>query len=116
MRELTSDVKKLWIVTVVTFAVLLPAIFIPAGYVRLTAAVLLTIAALVVWMLIKKRRTPSLNRRQVAIIMAVIAAVYLTLFYLSGYYFGFNQTYQRFTAEVLWKGLVPGAMIIMAQR
>ncbi len=114
MRELTSDVKKLWIVTVVTFAVLLPAIFIPAGYVRLTAAVLLTIAALAVWMLIKKRRTPSLNRRQVAIIMAVIAAVYLTLFYLSGYYFGFNQTYQRFTAEVLWKGLVPGAMIIMA--
>lgn len=114
MREMTSDVKKLWLVTIVTLVVLLPVIFIPAGYVRITAAVLLTMAALVVWVFIKKRSTPSINKRQVAFLMAVIAAVYLVLFYLSGYYFGFVKTYQRFTAEVLWKGLIPGAMIIMA--
>ncbi len=113
LKDISCDVKTLWLVMLLMFVILLPAIFVPVEYVRITAAVLLCAAATAVCVLIRKRRIHSFNQRQVFILLAVIAAVYLSLSYISGLYFGYLSNYPLFSVRTLLMHILPGAVIIV---
>ena len=101
MKELTVDQKKHLLISLIIFVALLPVIFVPVLYIKATAAALLAIAAVLVCVLIKKRNIHSFNKRQVLILLAVVAAVYLMFYYLTGLYFGFAKNYPLFSLKVL---------------
>lgn len=109
------DKKKLHIVSASTVAALLIVFFIPfetAG--RIIAAVLLVAIAVTASILIKKRSIPSLNQHQVLMIMSIITVVYLMLFYLTGFEFGFVKNPYALKIRFVFERLIPIAAIIVS--
>ena len=87
-----SDKKKLYILTSSLLAVLLITLFLPGEHSgRITAAILLLPLAGCIWFFIKKRRIPSMNQREVTMLIAIIGLVYVALYYLAGLKFGYHR-------------------------
>lgn len=111
---MNADKKVLYTITASTLAVLLVTLFLPGEYSgRITAAIILIPIAVASWYFIKKRSAPSINARQVLMLMCIIGAVLLMLMYLTGIGFGFvKNPYASF--EVFFTHLLPTAVIIVA--
>ena len=91
---MSTDKKVLYTTTASTLAILLVALFLPGEYSgRITAALLLIPIAALSWYFIRKRGIPSINHRQVLLLMCLIGFVLLTALYLSGLKFGFVKRY-----------------------
>lgn len=88
---MTRDKKILYIISTSLLVVLLLALFIPFDNSRIVAAVLLVPAAVIVFFAIRKRTIHSINKRQVLLLVSVIAALWVMILYLSGAYFGFYR-------------------------
>lgn len=87
-----TDKKVLYTITISTLAVLLAALLLPGEYSgRIVAAIALIPLAIVTIIYIKKRSIPSMYKGEVLLLMAVIGAVYLMLYYLSGLAFGYYR-------------------------
>ncbi len=109
------DRKKLYIISSVTLVALLIALFLPNGSGRISAALLLLPAAVLTPLLIKKRTVKSINSKQILMIMTAIGLVYLTLYFLSGLYFGFTKTpYGINKPDIVLRFIIPIAAIISA--
>ena len=89
MLRLTVDQKIGYSVAIATLAASLPVFLIPAEFFLWGAAAFYMVAAAVTYTVIKKRSIHSYNKRQVLLIVSVIAALYLMLYYLCGLEFGF---------------------------
>ena len=85
------DKKKLYIVSILTLAILLCALFLSIEG-RYAAACLLAPIAISTWFLIRKKEVKSIFSRQVLMIMTAIGLMYLIWYYISGLYFGFYKT------------------------
>lgn len=114
MSEMAIDRKKLFAVTLAVLAALLPLLFVPFAYNRLCAAVALSAAAVLTFCLVKKRKTFSIHKRQVLLLLTLCALVYLTLYYISGLAFGFAVVRARLTVRIAFLHLIPSALIIIA--
>lgn len=89
---MSKDKKVLYTMTTVALAALLIALFLPGeNSGRITAAILLLPVAVLTFLFIKKRSLPSMNKRQVLMLMSAIGAVYVVLIYLAGLGFGFYK-------------------------
>ncbi len=109
------DRKKLYIISSATLAALLIALFLPNGSGRILAAFLLPPAAILIPLSIKKRTAKSINSRQILMIMTVIGLVYITLYFLSGLYFGFVKTpFGINKPDIVLRFILPIAVIISA--
>ncbi len=109
------DRKKLYGLSLATFAVLLLALFAPRGTGRVLAAFLLPPAAALTVLLIKKRTARSMNTSQVLMIVSVVALLYVMVYYLSGLYFGFVKTpYGIHRGDIAARFIIPIAAIIVA--
>lgn len=107
------DKKRLHAISAATLVALLIIFFIPfetAG--RIIAAVLMVAIALTAYVLIKKRRIPSINKHQVLWIVSVITVVYLMLYYLLGLKFGFVRNFYAFNTKYVLSRALPIAAII----
>lgn len=88
-----TDKKVLHTISISSLAVLLLALILPGeSSGRITAAVLLLPLAIITYVFVKKRCLLSYNKRQILMLMSVIAAVYLVIYYLTGLYFGFSKS------------------------
>ena len=109
-----TDKKKIRILSVVIFAVLLISLLVPQGASgRIIAACLLLPAAVLVYVLIKKRPILSQNKSQIIYLMTLIAVVYLALYYLSGLYFRFYKNPYSLNWNTILKTLLPIVAIIV---
>ena len=111
-----TDKRAVNIFSASVFAALLAILFVPfseSG--RIVAATLLLPAAILANVFIKKRNTLSINKRQILLIMAVFALVYVMLYYLSGIKFGFYTNPYRLSASNLFKFLIPITAIIFSE-
>lgn len=109
-----TDKKVNRIASASLFAALLLALLLPIGESgRIIAAILLLPAAIVIPYFIKKRGILSINKRQVLLIITVIALLYLMAFYLSGIQFGFYRNPYRLTVSNFWRFFLPIAVIIV---
>lgn len=110
-----TDKKKLRIFSVSILAVLLISLLVPQGTSgRILAACLLLPAAVLVYVLIKKRPILSMNKSQIIYVMSLIAIVYLALYYLSGLYFGFYNNLYTLNANTVLKVVLPIVVIIVS--
>ena len=80
---------------------------------RIVAALLLLLAAILIPFFIKKRGVPSIHKKQVLLILTVIALLYVMLFYLSGIKFGYYRNPYRLTLTNFWRFFLPIAVIIV---
>lgn len=109
-----TDKKINRIASAALFAVLLLTLLVPIGESgRIVAAVLLLPAAIAMPFFIKKRGVLSINKRQVLLILTVIALLYVMLFYLSGIKFGFYNNPYRLTLNNFLRFFLPIAAIIV---
>lgn len=93
---------------------LLASFFLPVLYVRWGAAALLTLAALAMLSLIKKRSILSFHKRKVWLTLAVFAAVFLMIYYVSGLFCGFYQALYPLSLTSFGRFILPILVIILA--
>ena len=110
---MTTDKKILYTSSVLLTAVLLCISVIAGDSSRFIAAVLLIFAAFAASYLIKKRSILSVSHRTVALLMAAMAALYITLLYLSGIHFGFWRATVPFKLSSLYLYILPIAAIVV---
>lgn len=111
-----KDRKALYTLSVSLLAVLLLALFIPyGGSSRIIAALLLLTAAVVTKFFLKKRAIPNIEHRQVLLLMGVIAVLYVTLYFLTGFRFGFYRNALFITnPQVLFRYVLPITVAVIA--
>lgn len=109
-----SDKRVVNIFSVSVLAVLLLALLLPMGESgRIMAAILLLPQAALIYAFIKKRNIPSINKRQVLLIVAVAAAAFVMIYYLTGLKFGFYKNPYHLTVTNFFKYFLPIATIIV---
>ena len=112
---MSVDRKRLYIISSVTLAVLLLALFAPMGSGRIIAAILLLPLAIICLLAIKKRVALSINEKQVLLIVSVIGLLYFVFYYVSALKFGFTKTgYGINKVDIFFEFIVPIAVIIVA--
>ena len=110
---MNCDKKILYALSASYLGVLLLACFVTNNTTRTAFLALFSLlAALVVSFLIKKRSILELPKRQVALVMAAIAMISVTVYFLSGIKFGFYKT--GFFPSFLWKYALPIAVTVIS--
>ena len=110
-----TDRKRLYIFSISTLAVLLTAFLIPfdiAG--RVISAIAFVFAAVIAYLLIIKRPILSMNKRQVLMLVSLISAILLMVFYLSGLKFGFYKNPYGLKAQFFFPRFLPTVAVIVA--
>ena len=110
-----TDKKRLYIFSGSTLAVLLIAFLIPfdiAG--RVITAVAFVFAAVIAYLFIKKRPILSMNKRQVLMVVSLLAVVLMMLYYLSGLKFGFYRNLYGLNGQFFFSRFIPLAVVIVA--
>ena len=91
MKAFTVDRKIGYCTALIALAVSILPFFVPNDYILWATLTAFAIAAAGTLSFIKKRCILSYNKGQVLLIVATVAALYITLFYLSGFEFGFAR-------------------------
>ena len=108
-----TDRRVLYTVSLASLAILLVAFFIPDSSGRIVAALFLAPLAFATHYFVKKRSVYSYHKWTVLLLMGVIALLFLTLYYLSGFYFGFYRTGYVFDSYYILNFVLPIAVIIV---
>ena len=111
--RLTEDRKIGYTAAFAILAASLLVLFIPYKYLLPVAALIFAASATVSNAIIKKSSIHSYNKRQVLLIVAVIAVLYLVLYYLTGLAFGFAVFHGTLTLSNLFRYVVPITIIII---
>ena len=111
---MNTDKKVLYTVSFSTLTVLLLALTVPTGSGRIIAAAILLPAAALAFILLKKRNLPSINQKQVLLILFAIAMLYVMLYYLSGLRFGFFRNPYSQGLKGVFAYVLPTAVVIVA--
>ena len=108
------DKKRLYIISSSILALLLIVLFAPMGSGKILAAILLLPSAIVCFLLFKKRVAPSINSKQVLLIISVIGLLYFSFYYISALSFGFTKTGYGLKSDIIFEYIIPIAIIIVS--
>ncbi len=110
-----SNTRTVKLFSIFIFSVLLTTLILPLGTSRrFVVAAFLLPTALLVSGFVKKRNMLSVNKRQILLIMTASAAVFVTLYYLSGLRFGFYTNLYGLSATNFLKFFLPISLIIFS--
>lgn len=109
-----QDKKKIYIISVAILVALIITLFLPVLTGRILGAIILFPCAIVCLLLIKKRNVLSINTNQIIMIMSVMGVVYLVLYYLSIFRFGYVKTGYGLKWDNLLKLIIPILTIIVS--
>ena len=107
---MSSDRKRLYIISASILAILALILFAPMGTSRILAAVLLVPAAILCGTQIKKRVALSINSKQVLLLISVIGLLYFVFYYVSAVYFGFVKTGYGLKIDIILEYIIPVAV------
>lgn len=111
-----SNKRTTYLLTASMLVLLCIAVIIPSGNTRIFAAALLLPFAILAYLLLKKRSTPSIYKRQVLLILGVSAVIYVVLYYMTALHFGFVYALVKLTPKNLLMYVLPiTAIIIMTE-
>ncbi len=110
---MNKDKKKLYVLSIITLAVLIITLFVDVGSSRIVTACLLLPLTLTVVLLIKKRNTLSINKREILLLVSVLATVYVIAREMTGIYFKVYQNPYYVDEEMIVKFIIPSAVIIV---
>ena len=109
-----SDRKTRLFFSVALFIFLSLALFLPINSTPITVAVITAVFAVAASLILKKKRTPSIYRKQVLMIMTVMAIVVVTLYFMTELYFGFSRSIYRLSVSNIFKCVLPLSIGIIA--
>lgn len=111
---MSKDKKILYSVTFSIFAALLITLFVDIGSSRTVTACLLLLFTPITCVLVRKRGSHSIRKRDVFLLMTAIGALYAILTQMSGLYLGYRRNpYYYGSSQVLLKYVLPLAVIII---
>ena len=111
---MTKDKKVLYILSSIILAVFFIAMFVDVGSSKILPAILLLPIAPIVCIMIKKRSSLSINKREVLLLTTVVASLYAILMHMSGLLLGYYKNPYFVTSQMLIKIIVPLIVIIIA--
>ena len=111
---MSRDKKILYTSSTALVLVLLGALFLPGNIGYILTALLLVVAAIAIYFLVKKRPILSINKNTVLLIMIAVGAVCLVLYYLTGVHFGFYKSSTPLSVRSFFKNILPISTIIIA--
>ena len=114
MNAMENDRTRSLLLALIIAIALLPIMFLATGILKIVTAIVLSGAAIAVYFLIPKRGAHSVNARQVIMLMGTVAAVYLTLWFLSGLYFRYQDNFPPPSIAIFLRYTLPGLIIIIA--
>ena len=110
---MTKDKKVLCSISILIFAVLFAALFIGVKSSRiLTACILIPITA-VTCLLVKKRGSLSINKKEVLLLSSVLAVIFAVLTQMTGISFGFYKNPYFVSSNIFLTVILPTAAIII---
>lgn len=109
-----KDKIKIILLNLILLVVLLFALFISNMITRLALAGFLVGYAILIYKLLKKRPILSMYHNQVIILMLLLGIVYLIVFYVMGFYFGYYESPVRFSLWSIANYILPITAIIIA--
>lgn len=106
---MTKNTRILYVLSVAFTVMLALSLFLFPGN-RLVSCIACTMTGAVAVYFLKKRAIYSINKREVLIIVSVIACLYVLAYYLTGIHYGFvsanNFTFDYFLSFVLPAGII----------
>lgn len=109
-----KDEIKTLILEILLILILLFTLFALNIYSRIILAIIIGIYAALVEILIKSKKTDSINKKQVTILMIIFAMFYLGIFYLFGLYTGFIKSKILLSFRTIFKYILPISIIIIS--
>ena len=108
-----KDKLKLYIVSAVTFAVLLAVVPFGLKDSKILTACLLLPLTLMTCMLVKKRASLSIHQKEALLLLSGVAVMYVVLIEMTGIYFGYHNNPYTVSPKVLLTCMLPLASIIV---
>lgn len=103
-----------YIYEIILMVILFFALFVSKIFTKMVLAIVLLAYAIVLCKLIKKRKTKSLQYKQVIVLMALLGIIYIIIFYLTGLYFGYNKSIYNFSVKTIFRYIIPIITIIIS--
>ena len=110
---MNKDKKVLYLISFIIFAALLSSLFVNVGSSKIVAACLLLLFTPIVCLLVRKRGSLSINKREVLLLSAIISVIYVVLLQITGIFFGFYKNPYFVNTERLVQTILPLASIII---
>lgn len=102
-----------YIYELVLMVILFFALFVSKIFNKIVLAIILLIYTMLICKCIKKRKTKSIQYKQVTILMVLVGIIYLIVFYLTGLYFGYNKSIYTFGTKTIFNYIIPITTIII---
>ncbi len=110
---MNNDKKKLYAISVLIFVLLLIALFVDFGSSKIVAACLILLLTGITCLCIKKRSSVSINKKEVLLLLSVIAIIYVVLIQMSQLIFQGYRTPYNITLETSLKHILPTIIVIV---
>ena len=110
---MNRDKKIIYIVSAVIFAALALVLFVDFGDSKIVTACLMLPLTALTWFGIRKRGSVSPQKKEVLLLSAIIATIYVTVIQLLGIFFGFYKNPYFVNAKILLSTVIPIAVIII---
>lgn len=111
---MNKDKKILYTISIIAFAVLLVIFAVTAKNSVIFAAVAMALITPLLCILIKKRGSLSINKREVLLLTTVIAALYVIIMLIAGTFVTSYKNPYFVNVERLFKIIIPSVVIIIA--
>lgn len=111
---MNKDKRRLYTLSTLLCVLLAVVFFIPLENSVAVTAFLMVPFALAVIFLIRKRKSPSINKRQVLLIVSVSGLLRIMIHYLLGLYFGMGTRGKWMSVDVLVKVVIPTVLVIIS--
>lgn len=109
-----KDMLKIVVFELMLLVVLFFTLFVSNIYTNIIMALILSAFAVGTKYLLKKRNILSIYKKQVNYLMLGFAAIYLLVFYIMGFYFGFYKSTVTFGITALVYYIIPITIVIIA--
>lgn len=111
--QVNNDKKKLYAISALFPALLLAALFVSVGNGKIIAACIMLPFAVIVCALIKKRRSVSINKKEVLLISIIAGVLSVIIVQMTGVVFEFYKNPYFVSKETLFTSVLPVAAVIV---
>lgn len=110
---MNRDKKIIYILSSLLFAVLSIVLFVTAGNSRIITACVLLPLTVATCLMIKKRRTFSIVKKEVLLLVSIVAIIFVALKEMTGIYFEFYKNPYFVNREITFRFILPIIAIIV---
>lgn len=111
---MNKDKKVIYFLSSIMFVLLFSALFVNLGNSKIVAACLLFALAILICVFVKKRRSLSINKKEVLLLSSILAILYVVLYQMTGVFLNFYKNPYFVNTERLLTTVLPLTVIIVS--